>query len=631
MNAENPLVPLAMIRRMLRVNSNSIEGRSSRPVATRCGRDRRSGNTSGVNVLVAGLRRPQAFQPYRVAGKMANGGARVRGLLGIMAAVALAVMSLGGIGGVAIAAPAGSITGSVHADNERAIERAYVAAYDWNTNTIEGEAYTIADGTYSITGLRSGSYRVTAVKTGYLPEYWEEATTHGAADPVTVTDPSATSHVDFTLTPGRSISGYVYRDDGTTPIQTAAVVAYEGVTEPGTWKLLAYGYSGADGSYSITTGTGSGSYLVMARGVGYAAEYYNNVSSQEAATPVAVTDKNDATGINFTLTQIGYISGRVYQADGVTPLGGAVVVAYDSATGAWKDSNYSGPGDGYYYINLAPGTYRLRAEASGYMTEWYLNADTFGTATPVAVVGLKEKTGVNFTLEPGLAVTTNQATNLTTNSARLNGDLTSLGTESRVTVSFEWGTTRGGPYPNSTAKQTRTSKGAFYASLTGLTSGTTYYYKAKAVGDEDTVYGMEKSFTTIDDTPPVISLVKSDNITGSRAAITWTTNEAATTQVQYGMTAAYGSFSTLDTKLVTSHSANLKGLSANKTYHYRVISKDASNNEAVSADYTFTTAARSAGMPIWAWVVIGIAAVAVVGAMAYFAFVRSAATGHKTE
>src|SRR5439155_3234534 len=57
----------------------------------------------------------------------------------------------------------------------------------------------------------------------------------------------------------------------------------------------------------------------------------------------------------------------------------------------------------------------------------------------------------------------------------------------------------------------------------------------------------------------------------------------------YGPTAAYGSFSALDGALVTAHSRVLAGLAAGTAYHYRVRSRDAAGNLAVSADLSFTT------------------------------------------
>jgi len=92
-----------------------------------------------------------------------------------------------------------------------------------------------------------------------------------------------------------------------------------------------------------------------------------------------------------------------------------------------------------------------------------------------------------------------------------------------------------------------------------------------------------------DTTPPTIANAQAIDITTTQATITWQTNENSTTQVEYGLTASYGLQTTIDTNLTSSHSVNLTNLTANTTYHFRVKSKDSSNNEAVSPDYTFTT------------------------------------------
>lgn len=130
--------------------------------------------------------------------------------------------------------------------------------------------------------------------------------------------------------------------------------------------------------------------------------------------------------------------------------------------------------------------------------------------------------------------------------------------------------------------------------LPGLAAGTTYHYrvKSKDASDNEAISG-DNSFLTpapSDATAPVVSSVAYTAITTSGATITWTTNEAATSQVQYGSTTAYGSITTLDTNLVASHSVALTGLASGTTYHYRVKSKDAAGNEAASDDKTFDTA-----------------------------------------
>jgi len=157
----------------------------------------------------------------------------------------------------------------------------------------------------------------------------------------------------------------------------------------------------------------------------------------------------------------------------------------------------------------------------------------------------------------------------------------------------------------------------------------TYTVDSKVMLEDGTL--LDQSSTTLEvkapyTAPPgtlVISSVNSSRPAVSGVTITWTTNVAATSQVDYGLTEEWGSSTTLEA-LVTSHSVNLAGLEADMTYHYRVISKDATDNVAVSLDQTFTTAGSSGGMPAWAWVIIVVAAVGVAGGAAYFISTRRA-------
>ena len=59
--------------------------------------------------------------------------------------------------------------------------------------------------------------------------------------------------------------------------------------------------------------------------------------------------------------------------------------------------------------------------------------------------------------------------------------------------------------------------------------------------------------------------------------------------MEYGTSIAYGSSSVLDPTLGTVHSQLLTGLANATLYHYRVKSRDAAGNLAVSEDFTFTT------------------------------------------
>jgi hypothetical protein len=126
--------------------------------------------------------------------------------------------------------------------------------------------------------------------------------------------------------------------------------------------------------------------------------------------------------------------------------------------------------------------------------------------------------------------------------------------------------------------------------LTGLISCKMYMFRVRssdANGNSASSGGY--SFTTpCDTTPPVISNVRAENVTDAAALILWSTNEPATSLVQYGLTAAYGKESSV-TGFLTSHAVPLAGLLPSTTYHYRVISVDAYGNPAVSGDFTFIT------------------------------------------
>jgi hypothetical protein len=98
------------------------------------------------------------------------------------------------------------------------------------------------------------------------------------------------------------------------------------------------------------------------------------------------------------------------------------------------------------------------------------------------------------TLYGGVNVDTDPAGNVTSTSATLNGNLTSLGDALAVSVFFEWGLDTS--YGNETTPGNMTAPGPFSADLSSLNPGITYHFRAKAVGD-GTSYGDDMTFTTI--------------------------------------------------------------------------------------------------------------------------------------
>ena len=92
--------------------------------------------------------------------------------------------------------------------------------------------------------------------------------------------------------------------------------------------------------------------------------------------------------------------------------------------------------------------------------------------------------------------------------------------------------------------------------------------------------------------PPTISSLTITDVSQTSVKITWTTDEAATSVVNYGTTASYGSTKS-DSTLVTSHSVEVTGLSSNTTYHYSIQSADADGNSTETNDNTFVSSKAS--------------------------------------
>ena len=135
--------------------------------------------------------------------------------------------------------------------------------------------------------------------------------------------------------------------------------------------------------------------------------------------------------------------------------------------------------------------------------------------------------------------------------------------------------------------------GNYQVNLTSLATGTLYYFQISATDNTSLVSYYTGSFTTQsfapppDTTPPIISnILASPGATTS--TITWNTNEAADSQVNYGTTVSYGGNS-LDSAKTLVHSLLLFSLIPNTTYHYRVVSADSAGNSAASTDLTFKT------------------------------------------
>jgi hypothetical protein len=134
--------------------------------------------------------------------------------------------------------------------------------------------------------------------------------------------------------------------------------------------------------------------------------------------------------------------------------------------------------------------------------------------------------------------------------------------------------------------------------LTNLASGTTYYFVAQSTGANGaTGYSTTYSFTTTGSPSapaPNISNIQT-TVTSTTATITWTTDEAASSQVNYGVTTTYSSSSTLNSTLSTTHSVTLTNLMPGTTYNFDVMSANINGTSSTSNNSTFQTTGSAPG------------------------------------
>jgi len=256
--------------------------------------------------------------------------------------------------------PTGAITGTVTEEGDGPIADLLVYADDYDTDQGMGEGNTDPTGVYTITGLPSGNYRVGTCSdcTGldYANEYYDNVLDRHMATQVEVVAPQTTGGIDFVLSQGGAISGWVKDEDGN-PITTADINAGPATGEPwgsGTREI------DSTGAYTIT-GLLPGSYKVEARAEGYDWEFYNNQTDWMLADEVTVTAGATHPDINFALKAEagGAMEGRVVLPDG-TPVYDAWVDAESMEHMRWKNGPTNESGD-FRITGITPGWWRVWA------------------------------------------------------------------------------------------------------------------------------------------------------------------------------------------------------------------------------------------------------------------------------
>ena len=125
----------------------------------------------------------------------------------------------------------------------------------------------------------------------------------------------------------------------------------------------------------------------------------------------------------------------------------------------------------------------------------------------------------------------------------------------------------------------------------GSRSGTfsRFYYPSNDAGLEVSYQnnGAALQIVTLRPPPMLSNIVAAPSLT--QCVLTFQTDQAARTQIEYGLTTNYGVLTALSSSYVTAQSVTLTGLTPGTVYHYRVHVLDTLGQEAISGDLAFVT------------------------------------------
>ncbi len=324
----------------------------------------------------------------------------------------------------------GRIAGIVTDSDGDPLVGLWVRARDFSTGSYKDGGRTHPDGSYTIYGLQTGSYRVNFYPwvTDYILEYYHNTYDYNAALPVVVSAGETTGEINFAVERGGTISGTVIDGDGNpidgtqTPIQVNALKG-----DPCGWRqVVAPTEIDSDGNFTIY-GLPPGIYFLQTYNreqSNYVNEWWrseeNGGGSFNCSDAEAITVNPGDTVINkgFQLDMGGSISGilKNYQSQAIVGPEIRVIAVSGDPCGQNQHVTwgYTNPSTGAYTIFGIPlGNYHLLTSndnQSNYLNEWW-NSSTCGTydcsaaeitrlTTPGEEIGSR-----NFNLELGYPIT----------------------------------------------------------------------------------------------------------------------------------------------------------------------------------------------------------------------------------
>ncbi|MGO9457588.1 MAG: carboxypeptidase regulatory-like domain-containing protein [Acidimicrobiales bacterium] len=271
------------------------------------------------------------------------------------------------------------------------------------------ETTTAGDGTYTLKGLATNTYKVEFAACGntenYASQWYNDSTSETNATPVPVTaGATPTPNIDAALVVGGEISGKVTAAVGGEGLSTVCVTAL-----PVSGGTDGFAQTNARGTYEVkglSTGSFNVEFADCNSSQNYITQWWENATSEETATSVAVTAGSPPVpGIDAALVVGGQISGKVRAKATGSALRTVCVDAFPVSSGSsgYATTNASGT---YVIKGLATGSYRVEflpcGSSANYVGQWFNDKATETAATTVvATEGATPTPNINATLIVG--------------------------------------------------------------------------------------------------------------------------------------------------------------------------------------------------------------------------------------
>lgn len=235
---------------------------------------------------------------------------------------------------------------------------------------------------------------------------------------------------------------------------------------------------------------------------------------------------------------------------------------------------------GFYYDSVPDMSYPMVLESkvngnvfTAALTELNPGTTYYYRAYAVSNAGTSEGEIVRFSTVEAVApsVSTMPASGVTLVGATLNGNVTEAGGDTITERGFYYGLNE----ENMSLKvECGSGIGVYSKTLEGLTSATTYYFKAYAINADGASYGEIESFTTSEPSAPEVMTMSATSITSNGATLNGKIVSNGTEPVTvkgfvYGTSESSLTQNVSSTSTSNNFTNEITGLSPSRTYYYK--------------------------------------------------------------